>query len=211
MMCKFTNIKHSRKSQNAKFGIKKNHRVTHVQYSLIRCVNMKWIKIVLWKIQSGYDSHHRRADGQRDRGTNKAKPVFTLSTSLNRGCNKHQSYWTYSMYLYNIASHPVYNLGNTMSLFPCFFRSYDYWGAVINYARLTYTVPTKLCKYWNNTLSFPITCRDRIVIVQHSQHQDIRTLDICYVEWPTFVMSQRDFIYLCHVRVEEWYELQTHF
>ena len=33
---------------------------------LIRCANMKWIRWVLLKIQSGHDSVHRRTDGQGD-------------------------------------------------------------------------------------------------------------------------------------------------
>ena len=33
----------------------------------IRCANMKWIRWVLLKIQSGHDSVHRRTDGQTDK------------------------------------------------------------------------------------------------------------------------------------------------
>ena len=33
---------------------------------LIRCANMKWIRWVLLKIQSGHDFVHRRTDGQTD-------------------------------------------------------------------------------------------------------------------------------------------------
>ena len=33
---------------------------------LIRCANMKWIRWVLLKIQSGHDSVHRRTDGRTD-------------------------------------------------------------------------------------------------------------------------------------------------
>ena len=36
------------------------------QNCLIRCANMKWIRWVLLKIQSGHDSVHRRTDGQGD-------------------------------------------------------------------------------------------------------------------------------------------------
>ena len=39
---------------------------------LIRCVNMKWMRRVLLKIQSGHDSVHRRTDGRTD----KVKPVY---------------------------------------------------------------------------------------------------------------------------------------
>ena len=38
---------------------------------LIRCANMKRIQQVLLKIQSGYNSVHRRTDGQKD----KVKPL----------------------------------------------------------------------------------------------------------------------------------------
>ena len=31
---------------------------------LIRCVNLKWIRLVFWKLQSGHDSVHRRTDGR---------------------------------------------------------------------------------------------------------------------------------------------------
>ena len=36
---------------------------------LTRCANMKWIRWVLLKIQSGHDSVHRRTDGRTDRWT----------------------------------------------------------------------------------------------------------------------------------------------
>ena len=39
---------------------------------LIRCANMKWIRQILLKMQSGQDSVHRRTDGQTD----KVKPVY---------------------------------------------------------------------------------------------------------------------------------------
>ena len=41
------------------------HYMRHTFWScLIRCANMKWIRRVLLKIQSGHDSVHRRTDGQ---------------------------------------------------------------------------------------------------------------------------------------------------
>ena len=47
---------------------------------LIRCANMKWIRWVLLKIQSGHDSVHRRTDGQTDGRTDgqtdKVIPVY---------------------------------------------------------------------------------------------------------------------------------------
>ena len=51
--------------QNFKFF--KNLNMRHTSWSwLIRCVNMKWIRLVLWKIQSGHDSIQ----------TDKVKPVY---------------------------------------------------------------------------------------------------------------------------------------
>ena len=49
------------------------HYTRHTFWScLIRCANMKWIRWVLLKIQSGHDSVHRRTDGQTD----KVIPVY---------------------------------------------------------------------------------------------------------------------------------------
>ena len=43
------------------------HYMRHTFWScLIRCANMKWIRWVLLKIQSGHDPVHRRTDGQGD-------------------------------------------------------------------------------------------------------------------------------------------------
>ena len=47
-----------------KIQIKKIRHATH-RLKLVWCVNMKWIWLVLSKIQSGYDSVQRRTDGQR--------------------------------------------------------------------------------------------------------------------------------------------------
>ena len=59
------------KVTNFKNSLKFHGRYTrHTFWScLIRCANMKWIRWVLLKIQSGHDSVHRRTDGQRDRRT----------------------------------------------------------------------------------------------------------------------------------------------
>ena len=54
---------------------------------LIRCANMKWIRWVLLKIQSGHDSVHGRTDGRTDRRT-RWYQYTPLSTSLKRGYNK---------------------------------------------------------------------------------------------------------------------------
>ena len=48
---------------------------------LIRSVNMKWMRLVLWPIHSGHDFVHRRTDGQ----TSYVKPVNPPSTSLSEG------------------------------------------------------------------------------------------------------------------------------
>ena len=40
-------------------------KLRHTSWSCpIRCVNIKWIRQVLWKTQSGHDSVHRRTDGR---------------------------------------------------------------------------------------------------------------------------------------------------
>ena len=55
------------------FGIlQKVKYATHLLSCLIRCVNMKWIWLVLWEIQSEQDLFYRRTDGQTD----KVKPVY---------------------------------------------------------------------------------------------------------------------------------------
>ena len=62
---KVTNSKNSPKFQIFEFW--NEHYTRHTFWScLIRCANMKWIRWVLLKIQSGHDSVHRRTDGQGD-------------------------------------------------------------------------------------------------------------------------------------------------
>ena len=61
-----------------------NNLYTRLWSCLTRCANMKWIQLVLWKIQSGHDFVHRRTDRQTDRRTDDVKPVYPLSTSLKR-------------------------------------------------------------------------------------------------------------------------------
>ena len=62
---KVTNFKNSPKFQIFEFW--NGHYTRHTFWScLIRCANMKWIRWVLLKIQSGHDSVHRRTDGQGD-------------------------------------------------------------------------------------------------------------------------------------------------
>ena len=57
--CKFEEIANI---QILEFFTKLNAR--HTWSLLIRCVNMKWVRLVLWMIHSGHDSVHRRADEQ---------------------------------------------------------------------------------------------------------------------------------------------------
>ena len=62
---KITHLKKSPKYQI--FELWNGHYTRHTFWScLIRCANMKWIRWVLLKIQSGHDSVHRRTDGQGD-------------------------------------------------------------------------------------------------------------------------------------------------
>ena len=68
---KVTNLKNSPKFQIFEFW--NGHYTGHTFWScLIRCANMKWIRWVFLKIQSGHDSVHRRTDGQTD----KVIPVY---------------------------------------------------------------------------------------------------------------------------------------
>ena len=65
---KVTNFKKFPKFQI--FEFRNGHYTRHIFWScLIRCANMKWIRWVLLKIQSGHDSVHRRTDGWTDRRT----------------------------------------------------------------------------------------------------------------------------------------------
>ena len=65
---KVTNLKNSPKFQIFEFWNK--HYTQHTLWTcLIRCANMKWIRWVLLKIQSGHDSVHRQTDGRTDRRT----------------------------------------------------------------------------------------------------------------------------------------------
>ena len=76
---KVTNLKNSSKFQMFEFWNRHYTRHTFVS-CLIRCTNMKWIRWVLLKIQSGHDSVHRRTDGQTDGRTDgrtdKVIPVY---------------------------------------------------------------------------------------------------------------------------------------
>ena len=73
------------KSKLQIFEFWNGHYTRHTFWScLIRCANMKQIRWVLLKIQSGHDSVHRRTDGQTDRRT-RWYQYTPLSTSLKRG------------------------------------------------------------------------------------------------------------------------------
>ena len=81
---KVTNLKNSPKFQIFKFW--NGHYTRHTFWScLIRCANMKWIRWVLLKIQSGHDSVHRWTDGQGDTSI----PPFQLRWS--GGIKTHKS------------------------------------------------------------------------------------------------------------------------
>ena len=51
---------------------------------LIKCANMKWIWLVLWKIQSGHGFVHRRTD----RRTDDVKPVYPFQLCWSGGYNE---------------------------------------------------------------------------------------------------------------------------
>ena len=79
---KVSNLKNSLKFQIFEFW--NGHSTRHTFWScLIRCANMKWIRWVFLKIQSGHDSVHRRTDGQGDTSI----PPYQLSWS--GGYNNH--------------------------------------------------------------------------------------------------------------------------
>ena len=78
---KVTNLKKLPKFQIVEFW--NGHYTRHTFWCcLIRCANMKWIRWVLLKIQSGHNSVHRRTDGQRDWRTDgqmdKVIPVYNF-------------------------------------------------------------------------------------------------------------------------------------
>ena len=77
---KVTNLKNSPKFQMFEFW--NGHYTRHTFWScLIRCANMKWIRWVLLKIQSGHDSVHRRTDRQTDGQGDTSIPPFQLRWS----------------------------------------------------------------------------------------------------------------------------------
>ena len=81
------------------------HYTLHTFWScLIRCANMKWIRWVLLKIQSGHDSVHRGTDGQGDTSI----PPFQLRWS--EGYNKKP------ISLLNV---PICTQGMLAGMFPC--------------------------------------------------------------------------------------------
>ena len=84
---KVTNLKNSPKFQMFEFC--NGHYSRHTFWScLIRCANMKWIRWLFLKIQSGHDSVHRRTDGRtngRTDGRTRWYQYTPLSTSLKRG------------------------------------------------------------------------------------------------------------------------------
>ena len=69
----------------------------HTSWScLIRCANMKWIRRVLLKMQSGQDSVHRRTEGQTDGQGEISIAPFQLR--LSRGYNKWPHLMRFNVY-----------------------------------------------------------------------------------------------------------------
>ena len=90
------------------------HYTRHTFWScLIRCANIKWIRWVFLKIQSGHDSVQRRTDGQTD----KVIPVYPLSTSLKRGynyitCNSENGIMLFCLAIFQSDKESFYNTFN---------------------------------------------------------------------------------------------------
>ena len=102
---KVTNLKNLPKFQICEFW--NGHYTRHTFWScLIRCANMKWIRWVLLKIQSGHDSVHRRTDGQGDTSI----PPFQLRWSGGYN-NNYQGdmpyYWETNSYLLQQGHHSI--------------------------------------------------------------------------------------------------------
>ena len=108
-----TNLKKLPKFQFLKFHYEPCTRHTF-RSCLIRCVNMKWIWLVLWKIQSGHNSVHRRTDRrQTDRRTDKMKPIknVTVLTKMDK-------------FIYNIQVYTSTTSGwNTVSCYPWYINN----------------------------------------------------------------------------------------
>ena len=80
------------KLQISKFQILEycnNPSTRHTFWScLIKYANMKWIRLVLWKIQSGHGFVHRQMDRRTVRQTDGMKPVYQLLLKhLSRYCH----------------------------------------------------------------------------------------------------------------------------
>ena len=110
---KVTDLKNSPKFQIFEFWDR--HYTRHIFWScLIRCANMKWIRRVLLKIQSGHYSVHRRTDGQGETSI----PPFQLCWS--RGYNNlialHNPMKSFHSFLLLSLSHHKLNLGYWVKL-----------------------------------------------------------------------------------------------
>ena len=120
---KVTNFTNSPKFQIFEFW--NGHYTRHTFWScLIRCANMKWIRWVLLKIQSGHDSVHRRTDGRTDRRTDKVIPVYPPINFVEAG---------------GIMSAGLYRVMYVTQ-----------WWTLHSYGRYTATPTTKTNKYVNN-------------------------------------------------------------
>ena len=107
---KVTNLKNSPKFQIFEFW--NGHYTWHTFWScLIRCANIKWIRWVFLKIQSGHYSVHRRTDGQMDRRTDgqgdTSIPPFQLRWS--RGYKNIALRFT-GLWLFSIIPYIHYNM-----------------------------------------------------------------------------------------------------
>ena len=116
---KVTNLKISPKFQI--FLFRNTHYTRHTFWScLIRCANMKWIRWVLLKIQSGHDSVHRRTDGRTDGRTDRRTdgqgdtsiPPYQLRWSGGYKKWGHPLSW---LVVGNINCTPVYNDSNQLT------------------------------------------------------------------------------------------------
>ena len=96
--------------QNFKnFEFRNGHYTRHTFWScLIRCANMKLIRWVLLKIQSGHDSVHRRTDGQMDT----VIPVYPPFNFVEVGGIKIAKNWNFDIWQKTLhATHVLKLLG----------------------------------------------------------------------------------------------------
>ena len=89
------------KLQILKIEFWNRHYTRHTFWScLIRCANMKWIRWVLLKIQSGHDSVHRRTDGQADGRTDGQGDTSIPPYQLRWSGGYKKKHWPVNSFLY---------------------------------------------------------------------------------------------------------------